>query len=269
MKAFKNLLNRKYYKNMTQTFTPSGAFQEFVVPATTTKLSVECVASKGCDRAIQGGNGGKVECILPVTPSSTLYFIVGDVPSDPTVATYNASDIRTDNTGVLDNTSLSSRLVVAGGGGSPSNTPNYTPGLGGGLNGGDAQNADSSIRGGKGGTQSGGGFRGGSFGLGGSPSTEQGGAGGAGWYGGGASSGTFTAGGGGSSYTDSSCYGVTHTQGANAGQGYITIKYVVEGTSSDYDFYRDTAEYKIVKKTNGGVDTYFALKSWEKGQYYV
>lgn len=269
MKAFKNLLNRKYYKNMTQTFTPSGAFQEFVVPATTTKLSVECVASKGCDRAIQGGNGGKVECILPVTPSSTLYFMVGDIPSSPTVATYNASDIRTDNTGILDSTSLSSRLVVAGGGGSPSNTPNFTPGLGGGLNGGDAQNADSNIRGGKGGTQSGGGYQNGSFGLGGTPTNTDGGAGGAGWYGGGASRQTYSAGGGGSSYTDSSCYGVTHTQGANAGQGYITIKYVVEGTSSDYDFYRDTAEYKVVKKTSGGVDTYSALKSWEKGQYYV
>lgn len=267
MKAYKNLLTRKYYKNMTQTFTPSGAFQEFVVPATTTRLHVECVASKGCDRSIPGANGGKVECNLPVTPSSTLYFVVGDIPSDPAVATYNASDIRTDNTGILDSTSLSSRLVVAGGGGSPSNTSNRTPGAGGGTTGADASNS-SNTSGGKGGTQSSGGNIGGALGLGGTPSNTDGGAGGAGWYGGGASRITYSAGGGGSSYTDPSCTSVKHTQGANDGQGYITITYTVESTSSDYDFYKETAEYKVVKTTSGGVDTYFALKTWEKGQYY-
>lgn len=255
---------------MTQTFTPSGEFQPFTVPSSTTKLNVICVASKGCNWSANGANGGKVECILPVTPGSTLYFVVGNIPSDPAVATYNASDIRTDNTGILDSASLSSRLLVAGGGGSSCNNVNIAPGAGGGLNGGDSSNS-SSTKGGQGGTQNGGGSYGGTFGLGGNPQhPESGGAaGGAGWYGGGGAGSHFSiSGGGGSSYTDASCYRVKHTQGANNGQGYITITYVMESTASDYDFYKDTAEYKIVKKTENGVDTYSALKSWEKGQYY-
>jgi hypothetical protein len=39
---------------------------------------------------------------------------------------------------------------------------------------------------------------------------------------------------------------------------------IVEGTESDYDFYKDTYTYSLIKQNN----TYKAIKSYEKGQYY-
>ena len=271
----KKIVNRVYYKNYTSTFNASSSFQTFTVPAGVTKLTVDCVASKGGDSSnSSGGNGGRVEAVLPVTPNSTLYVYVGGIPSAFNSLEYNASDIRTDNTGVTDNTSLSSRLVVAGGGGYAGSLSYANGGLGGGLTGGDGSDGSYSS---KGGTQTAGGSGGnggnaGTFGLGGTAPSSYGGCGGAGWYGGGSggnrSSAKLVSGAGGSSYTDSSCYNVVHTQGYNAGAGYITITYAQESSSSNYDFYIDFYTTKVFKETNNGVDTYKALKSWKKGQYY-
>ena len=261
MKAYRELIERKYYKNGSQTFNPSSELQTFVVPSGTTKLNVDCVASKGADATLPGANGGRVQCVLPVTAGDTLYFMVGDIPASNEVAEYNASDIRTDNTGVTDNTSLSSRLVVAGGGGSPRtgvSNSNYYAGAGGGLEG---QQCGYGGAYGKGGTQSAGGSQQGTFGLGGSGNQN---AGGAGWYGGGYGG---NGAGGGSSYTDSSCRNVTHTQGYNAGAGYITITYVEDGTESDYDFYKDIYQYKVKTENINGTEVLSTLKSLEKGQY--
>lgn len=270
-------INRVYYKSYTQTFNTSSSFQTFTVPATVTELKVDCVASKGADysSARLGANGGRVEAVLPVTQGSILYFYVGDIPSDINIAEYNASDIRTDNTGLLDSDSLSSRLIVAGGGGSGANF-NATAGPGGGLIGGNGSNTNNC---GSGGTQTSGGAAGGrtstagaagSFGLGGNGyvrnNNYKGGSGGAGWYGGGGG-GSASAlanpgcGGGGSSYTDISCKNVIHTQGYNAGSGYITINYNVESDSSDYDFYKDFYTTEIFKNTENGIDVYRAANS--------
>lgn len=287
-------VNRVYYKYQTQTFNASSEFQPFTIPQGTKKLIVDCVASKGADNSGTGGSGGRVECVLPVTGGQTLYFYVGATNSDFYYPEYNASDIRTDNTGVTDSTSLSSRLIVAGGGGSGGTSSVGDAGAGGGLEGGEGTGGSSGR--GKGGTQTAGGAAGGGstsalinspgeFGLGGvglyrvrdgEITDKLSGAGGAGWYGGGGggrytsqSNTSYLGGGGGSSYTDPSCYNVVHTQGYNAGTGYIIITYPLVSTSSNYDFYEDIYEsVKVVEVEESGDTKFYGIKEYKRGQYY-
>ena len=227
------------------TFNASSSLQAWTVPNGLTKIHVDCVASQGYGD--NGGNGGRVECDLNVTPGDTIYFMVGDVPSNTYTASYNASDIR------IGGTEYTNRVVVAGGGGSSSSS-GIIGGAGGGTTGGAGSDFSNYAKGGGGGTQSAGGDGGyathgsqghhhigtaGSLGMGGSGSTDtryegDAGAGGAGYYGGGSggacwstSSKGTAAGGGGSSYTNSSlCSSVSHTQGYRSGAGYITISLV-------------------------------------------
>lgn len=228
------------------TYNASSSFQTYTVPSYVSKIRVDCVASKGLTSGNNGGNGGRVQCELAVTAGQTLYIMVGAVPTSQTPV-YNASDIRTNNAGITDTTSLQSRLVVAGGGGNSANSGLNGPGAGGqggGLTGGNGGSGHV-CTGAGGGTQTAGGSRGGtsaayphygsggSFGLGGlaAGSGSYGGTGGAGWYGGGGGSGggavysnVGSGGGGGSSYTHPNlCSNVTHTQGYRDGAGYITI----------------------------------------------
>lgn len=231
-----NSINAIYY--------PSDEFYTVTIPSGITKLKVDCVASAGTvgagDREDNTpGKGGRVQCTLAVTPGQTLYIYVGNIPPASAWASggiYNASDIRTNNAGITDTTSLNSRLIVAGGGGSARHTSNrhYTGagGNGGGLTGADGTFGGYDSKGGTGGTQSAGGSRYGKLGLGGGGTTSTaGGAGGAGYYGGGAGTTTghnsvwYTGGGGGgSSYTNLTyCSNVVHTQGYNDGIGYVAI----------------------------------------------
>lgn len=229
------------------TFNPSGSLQTFTVPAGTKKIHIDCVASKGAlaagDRIDQtAGNGGRVQCDINVTSGQTLYVMVGSIPSDATVPSYNASDIR------IGGTDYGNRIVVAGGGGSGRHTSNRnyggSGGAGGGLIGGDGTSASTGrATGGYGGTQSAGGSGGwgrsasgasGSLGIGGVGGSNTGSAGGAGYYGGGGGgygghdgSVARGGGGGGSSYTNGTyCSNVIHTQGYRNGAGYVTISYV-------------------------------------------
>ena len=225
--------SRKVYQYLpTQSaFQASDNFQTYVVPKGCTKLLVDIAASRGVGGSRQTyGKGGRVRCTLTVTSEQTLYIYIGTYNN-----TYNAADIRTNNAGVTDTTSLNSRLVVAGGGGSGDNDYGDCPGgAGGGTTGGNA----GGDKGGKGGTQSAGGAGGaaGTLGAAGNPGTfglggQGGGArGGAGWYGGGAGGWSSYAervngsGGGGSSYTHPTlCTGVTHTQGYQDGNGWLTL----------------------------------------------
>lgn len=258
--------NPTYWK--VQTFNVSDNFQTFTVPSGVTSLKVECVASKGWTSGNIGGKGGKVECNLTVTNGQTLYITVGGIPTSAG-AIYNASDIRTNNTGITDTTSLQSRLVVAGGGGGSASSGINGPGAGGqggGLIGGNGGNG-TICTGAGGGTQTSGGGAGGSsaaypvygsggsFGMGGNG--YSGGAGGAGWYGGGGGSGggavysyVCSGGGGGSSYTDENlCTNVVHTQGFQDGEGYVTIAYVSD--SSDYTYIVNDYTAKVVE--NNGI----------------
>lgn len=238
-----------------QTFRYTGNFQAFVVPTGLYKMRCEVVAARGQQGWSSGdtgwyyappGKGGKVDCVLSVTPGQILYIYVGYAGPDQTnfdcqTPKYNASDIRTNNAGILDASSLQSRLVVAGGGGGgvSGGTKRYG---GSGGNGGGVTGANGTTPGlssaGSGGSQSAGGQGGigsggnngapGGFGLGGNGSAT---AGGAGWYGGGGGALAghnsifyYSGGGGGSSYTHPTlCSSVVHTQGFNKGNGYVKI----------------------------------------------
>lgn len=255
----------------SKTFYPSDNIQEWTVPEGVTQVHVDCVASKGKESGnVTGGNGGRVQCDLTVIPNQKYYIVVGRTPTSNSTPTYNASDIRTDNTGITDSTSLASRLIVAGGGGCAGINYDYiySGGDGGNTSGG---NADSStyVIGGTGGTQSSGGTKGvpsggtnlrldgsnGYFGLGGYNNDNTVAIGGAGWYGGGSGCGVSkvvfvselyyaSGGGGGSSYTDSSlCSDITHTQGYNDGEGYITISAINAG-----DYVATRKGYKLIKE---------------------
>ena len=268
-----------YYKIVT--FNASDSIQSFIVPSNVTYINVDCVASKGHDYGASGGAGGRVQCKLSVSPGTTLYIVVGNIPSSSS-RSYNASDIRTNNNGITDETSLQSRLIVAGGGGSGGYGSVFSGagGAGGGLIGSNGSERTSSIISATGGTQISGGTKGyypstgesgylkfgedGIFGLGGNSTvassgngTTYSGAGGAGWYGGGSGTSRATTrnnqdaggGAGGSSYTDSNlCSEIIHTQGYNLNSGYVILKF--EGTPEDYTEIITSTKAKIYKSQN-------------------
>lgn len=241
------------YKLGFDTFTINAGTtnRAWTVPMGVEKIHIDCVASRGNNGKATAGNGGRVQCDMNVTGGQVLYITVGAIPSDPRVASYNASDIK------IGGTSYNNRILVAGGGGSAGNGGNggsWNGGAGGGTTGATgAGNAQYQGAMATGGTQSSGGSGGthgswfgndggnGSFGIGGNGGAEVpyggiGGAGGAGWYGGGGGgspgrahwkSSAGNGGGGGSSYANTAyCSAVSHTQGYRNGDGYITISYV-------------------------------------------
>ena len=74
-----------------ETFYPSSELQSFVVPNGVKSLTVDCVASKGAnseDGNLAGGKGGRVKCNLKVTPGQTLYFMVGEIPTNAGTVSY-------------------------------------------------------------------------------------------------------------------------------------------------------------------------------------
>jgi Glycine rich protein/PKD-like domain/Secretion system C-terminal sorting domain len=239
------------------TFNYTGGVQTFTVPACVTSISVNVLGAKaGNNGTYAGGNGGRVQGNIPVTPGEVLNIYVGQLgvsTSQNNPAVYNggggvfsytsggtsgtgggASDIRRAPYTNAD------RLVVAGGGGGGGYV--NIGGHGGGLVGQDGVPYISwPNSGGKGGSQSAGGaagvaccscptyttagalFQGGN----GAGDGAGGGGGGGGYYGGGGS--CFAGGGGGSSYTAPSVTGVLHAQGVNAAAGQVTITYIVSG----------------------------------------
>lgn len=231
----------------TFTVNAGASLQSWTVPQGVSKIHIDCVASRGYGGSGVGGNGGRVQCDLPVTGGQILYLTVGNIPTTAVNnAEYNASDIR------IGGNTYADRIIVAGGGGSGVSAKG---GAGGGLTGGNAV-AVGYQKGAFGGTQTAGGgasyrsggntdgWKGGAsgtLGMGGNGgygamygSWVRGGAGGAGYYGGGGGGVydinkvgiTYAGGGGGSSYTNSDCIDVVHTQGFQDGDGYITISFV-------------------------------------------
>jgi hypothetical protein len=229
--------DKVYIFKKETTWQAGTTLQAYQVSKYCNKIRVDCVGSAGFN-ANTPGKGGRVQCDMDVIGGQILYITVGARPSSRSAASYNAADIRTNNAGITNITSLQSRLIVAGGGGSYGNQSG-SGGNGGGLTGQSGQGGDGKSGGG--GTQSAGGRGGpsgtwgdsggaGSLGLGGNGSTGSSGAGGAGYYGGGGGGNSAYAdtwggnGGGGSSYTNSNlCSNVIHTQGYRDGAGYITI----------------------------------------------
>ena len=236
----------------SRTFMFVGAAQSFTVPPCVTSLTVDVRGGSGGDgwnvdsggsvKGI-GGNGGRVQATIPVTPGEVLGVYVGGAGGNATAAGGAAGGFGGGGNGgpspfgysggggggasdLRRGTALSGRLVVAGGGGSGSGWCTAglgNGGVGGGLTGGSGQQCVTSV--GTGGTQTAGGVSNGALGVGGAivGGTQAASAGGGGYYGGGAHDGS--GGGGGSSFAISSATGVTHTQGFQDGNGVITVSW--------------------------------------------
>lgn len=220
------------------TFNNTGALQTYTVPAGVTVLTIDMTGAQGHNGVTtNGGNGGRVQATLAVTPGEVLNLYVGGQNG------YNGGGISTGTgnggggtdirVGGID---LTDRVMIAGGGGGGTDVATSTSigGAGGDTAGGvPTQALDTPVA--QGGTQSAGGAGGscnqplpslglpGVLGIGGSGGLgEPGGGGGGGYYGGGGAGGD--AGAGGSSYVDSAIVGsITMTQGYEPGDGYITI----------------------------------------------
>lgn len=253
-----------YYKALipvSQTFSATGTAQTFIVPVNLIggTITVDMAgAAGGTYSTASGGLGGRVQCVLPATPGDTWTLAAGTAGiTSPNLAYATSfrggggfgnsqyggggggeSDIR------VGGTALANRKVVAGGGGGAGN-PNYSTslspvvgGAGGGTTAGDGGGAGykgfgatptakgtNGPNGSHDGVQNDGG-RGPNFGQ------NQGGGGGGGYWGGGGGGCEATTanggggGGGGSSYADPAATSVVHTQGYQAGNGYITLTYL-------------------------------------------
>jgi hypothetical protein len=242
----------------TLVYNYTGAVQTFTVPLGITQMTIDAKGAQG--GGTYGGNGGRTQAVITVTPGEVLNLYVG---SQPTVQLgpggYNgggavtalpcgggsdgfpgggASDIR--RAGIA----LVNRIIVAGGGGGQGYS-NGLGGLGGGLIGGDGFTSWIAGTNGKGGTQSAGGAGGiyssgpasapsGSLGVGGNSAPTStyctGGGGGGGYYGGGG--GFVSAPGGGSNYVLAGATSTVFTQGTQTGNGQISISYFVGSCTS-------------------------------------
>tara|TARA_R100000306_G_scaffold62401_1_gene69613 strand:+ start:83428 stop:91236 length:7809 start_codon:yes stop_codon:yes gene_type:complete len=271
---------------VTETFNFTGASQTFIVPTGVTSVSIDAFGAAGQDMIIEdfdpstGGLGGQASGELAVTPGDVLTIFVGGAGTDgvggfnggevggfgtPTTGTGGfagsgggASDVR------IGGTSLTDRIIVAGGGGGSGRdyvNGTCTPcgiggdgGAGGGFTGIDGEDPSwSGIlgsfpnvgAGGKGGTPTMGGAAGdgpngpagnpgalgiGGAGVNGTQSVASGGGGG-GYYGGGSGGGgdsgngvAGAGGAGGSSYVGGVTSGTTNP-GIRAGDGEVIITY--------------------------------------------
>lgn len=242
--------------SVTQKFTYTGSYQEFVVPATVTSIDMTLTGGQG------GGNffGAVISATVPVTAGETLYVFVGGAGSCATaaggfngggagtLAMFNtigcggggASDVRTDPN------DLTTRLATAGGSGGDvwsTEWGNSDGGDGGCPSGfpGEGTKAEDNAYGGGGANQTHGGYPGfysnsynyggaGTLGLGGAGGSDtSGGGGGGGYYGGGG--GASTAGGGGSSYSPYAyTCSVSTSDDVYAHDGNIVFTYAVDYT---------------------------------------
>ncbi len=239
----------------TTTFNYTGAMQTYTVAAGVFSLSVDCRGAQGGNYPGfgSGGNGGRVQCTLAVTPGEVLYIYVGQqgpnggtgsVPPGGSnsggganggagsssiggAAGGGSSDVRTVSGTTF--AALNSRLISTGaGGGGAWDCGSDAGGPGGGLTGGTGTDCGSynvSTEGGPGTPTTGGaagsfGGTAGGFGFGGDAySTFFGGGGGGGWYGAG---GAYSGGGcGGSSHTGTGVTAVTMTTGFQTGNGQV------------------------------------------------
>jgi hypothetical protein len=167
------------------TFNYTGASQAFTVPLGVTSINIDAYGAQGGDAvgfasgwssgsvSRAGGNGGRLQATLTVTPGQVLNLYVGG-QGTTTTGGFNgggapascsgtdviwaggggASDIR------IGGTALTDRVVVAGGGGGSAGAASSyygTGGAGGGLTGANGSNSGGSCLNGLGGTASAGG----------------------------------------------------------------------------------------------------------------
>ena len=271
----------------TTVFSYTGGVQSYTVGPGVISLAIDMYGAGGGKDYYSSspvpGKGGRVQCILAVTPGQILNVYVGGkgpngvagVPGvggfngggNTTVQSFNvcgpgggASDIR------VNSTALSARVVVAGGGGGvgSNGTTSWNGGDGGGLTGASAANSISNYA--IGGSQTTGGtgnfysgYTSGSngvLGIGGDGSPQGGSAaGGGGYYGGGG--GCWSGGAGGSNYASASlCTSVTHTQGYTTatgnGQVSITVLCTAPGTISGTTTLCAGSSFTLSETSTGG-----------------
>ena len=247
------------------TFFYTGSSQSVTITSTMAigPISIDIRGGQGGDLSPGvGGNGGQVLADMSFAVGDDLTINVGKKGNDAVnnvTGVFVGSGGTTANSGTIGGTagsgggasdirlngsSLSDRIIVAGGGGgcggaSGASLNSWPGGPGGGLIGGDGTAASGFPNGGgKGGSQTAGGAVGsssggycsgsataGALGVGGIGSGDLigGGGGGGGYYGGGGA--CFSGGGGGSSYTDLSATNVVHNQGFQSGDGMIIFTY--------------------------------------------
>ncbi|MCF8449495.1 MAG: Ig-like domain-containing protein, partial [Taibaiella sp.] len=250
-----SLISSCFSLSAQTTFSYTGTVQTYTVPSGVTAIGIDAAGAQGGNSlASNGGNGGRVQASLTVTPGQVLsIYVGGQGAAGPSSSGTRAgggnggggeggngngyggggggsSDIRTGGT------ALSNRIIVAaggGGGGYNCGSANAEPGgNGGGLTGfvGFSCSSASTSSCGSGGTQTAGGTGATSYGassgtLGAGANNSviiYGGGGGGGYYGGGA--GYYGGGGGGSSYYGGSgVSGPTTTAGFKTGNGYVII----------------------------------------------
>lgn len=234
-----------YFPVGNLSFSYTGGQQTWVVPPGVTSINVDMAGAQGGSTSYKpGGNGGRVQATISVTPGETLYVYVGGTPSS-TTGGYNGggngvssgrgggggTDIRIGGTGT------GNRVIVAAGGGGAgyysSSTSYAVQGGPGGYPNGQAGSGYyyGSSAGGGGATQSAGGgvysssatagalFQGGN-------GYSNGGGGGGGYYGGGG--GYYDGGGGGGSSWVASARligNATYNGGTQTGNGYVTISW--------------------------------------------
>jgi RHS repeat-associated protein len=233
----------------TVTFSYTGSAQSWTVPSGVTSIEADALGAQG--GGTYGGLGAQVSATVPVTPGQVLQVYVGGQGGqsgggfngggngsawDGSWGGGGASDLRTSS-------ALTSRILVAAGGGGTGAGPSATR-AGGGSGGpstGQPGDPNCGVSGGAGGTQSAGGAggTGGGTGLAGSLGNgggvyHGGGGGGGGYYGGGGGAdcgGSGSGGGGGSDYLESSATMVSEVSGYNARNGSMTITYGSGGSS--------------------------------------
>jgi Glycine rich protein/Abnormal spindle-like microcephaly-assoc'd, ASPM-SPD-2-Hydin len=250
---------------VAQSFGYSGSVQTYTVPAGVNSLQVSATGGSGTGYYhADGGAGGTVNATIPATPGQTLDIYVGGNGGTPNGYSapggYNgggssgpfagsgggATDIRTSQN------DLSSRILVAGGGGgagpgngagndAPGGNAGYPAGADGSSSYGTPGGGGTQQTGGAGGPSSGGGYQGGTYGGFGSGGTGAfsggtgGGGGGGGYYGGGGASGS-SGGGGGSDYVAGGAYNTTYSTGGGAGVTITPVSSAIAVTPDNQDF---------------------------------
>ncbi|PHQ47000.1 hypothetical protein DJ68_04230, partial [Halorubrum sp. C3] len=147
----------------TETFGYTGGVQTYTVPENVELVEVRCWgAGSGEDTGSNGAAGGYAEGWLDVTPGETLHVYVGGSGTNGGWPNGGSGDGQggdgAGSTEVRRSTSVSDRVIVAGGAGGARALVedfNYPPGVGGGNEGEDAGNSSYGVS--TGGTQTSGG----------------------------------------------------------------------------------------------------------------
>jgi hypothetical protein len=239
------------------TYTYTGGPQYFTVPANTHEVLIEAWGAQGGGN---GGRGGYVRGLLPVTPGEGLQVNVGGQGVTGGGGGWNGGGNRGGGTwtppsgggGASDvRQGGPSRMIVAGGGGGNAHSEGGEGGYPEGTKAGDngMNSTEQGGEGGYGGTQSAGGWGGYGFcgsgwagfagqgGNGGYSSGFAGGGGGGGYYGGGGGGSGCnwggTGGGGGSSFASVLVTAVVYDTGTRSGNGMIRIAWTVDAMAAN------------------------------------